>query len=338
MAQLAPFLDKYNTVIFDMDGVITSEQHYWTCAALTVWEWTHSDRYYGNAKIDVNKIQNDAKSIRKQVFCNDKIIEVLKAKGVNSNWDLGYVVFAGCMILDTLDFERVLDFANSLRNNILDEYPVIAKSLSEKCSGDTQRNGKLWYDMMLTFQEWFLGDTLFEQKFSKKPVNPGKKGFVYSEEPIIDRFKLLEILKLLNEKGKRLAIGTGRPENELYPPLKSFGIQGYFEPSCIINHNHVMAAEKKLSLNLTKPHPYIFIKALMGEEYSDEKIVKGEFDKSEALKSLVVGDAGADILAAKAMGADFCAVLTGISGSAARAYFEDKKAEYILKSLEDFLV
>ena len=55
-------------------------------------------------------------------------------------------------------------------------------------------------------------------------------------------------------------------------------------------------------------------------------------------KTLVVGDAGADMLAAKAMGADFCAVLTGVSGKAARGYFEAAESEYILDSLENFLV
>ena len=40
--KLAKFLDKYDTVIFDMDGVITSEQNYWNCAALTVWEYLNT--------------------------------------------------------------------------------------------------------------------------------------------------------------------------------------------------------------------------------------------------------------------------------------------------------
>lgn len=47
--KLAKFLDKYDTVIFDMDGVITSEQNYWNCAALTVWEYLH---YTGGKKIN----------------------------------------------------------------------------------------------------------------------------------------------------------------------------------------------------------------------------------------------------------------------------------------------
>ena len=38
------------------------------------------------------------------------------------------------------------------------------------------------------------------------------------------------------------------------------------------------------------------------------------------------------------MGADFCAVLTGIQGESARGYFEKLGANYILKSVEDFLV
>ena len=37
------------------------------------------------------------------------------------------------------------------------------------------------------------------------------------------------------------------------------------------------------------------------------------------------------------MGADFCAVLTGIQGEKGREYFEENGAEYILPSVIDFL-
>ena len=46
-----------------------------------------------------------------------------------------------------------------------------------------------------------------------------------------------------------------------------------------------------------------------------------------------MGDAGSDILASKAMGADFLAVLTGVSGEKGRAYFEETGAEYILPNV-----
>ena len=39
------------------------------------------------------------------------------------------------------------------------------------------------------------------------------------------------------------------------------------------------------------------------------------------------------LLAAKAMGADFCAVLTGVAGESGRAYFEEQNAEFILRNV-----
>ena len=86
--KLAKFLDKYDTVIFDMDGVITSEQNYWNCAALTVWEYLN---YNSGQKINATECMQNISKIRSHVFSDDEMISVLKGKGVNSNWDLGYV-------------------------------------------------------------------------------------------------------------------------------------------------------------------------------------------------------------------------------------------------------
>lgn len=338
MSILADFLNKYDTVIFDMDGVITSEQNYWTCAALTVWEWTHSASLYGEEKLDAEKLSADAAKIRAEVFLNDTLIALLKGKGVNSNWDLGYIEFAVCQMLNTRDFSAVMRFCENFDDNILNEYDTIADRLSKITGRDCARNGELWYEMVLTFQEWFLGDELFEKRFGRKPRLGGKKGLIHSEKPIIDADVLSEIFKQLTKSGKRLATATGRPSNELLAPLKSFGIYDSFAPDGIINHDHVMNAEHSLGCNLTKPHPYIFLKAMLGESYDDRRIIEDDYDKELVKSTLVVGDAGADILAAKAMGADFCAVLTGVSGEAAREYFKAQDAEYILLSLAEFLV
>ena len=75
-------------VIFDMDGVITSEQNYWNCAALTVWEYLN---YNSGQKINAAECMQNISKIRSRVFSDDELISVLKGKGVNSNWDLGYV-------------------------------------------------------------------------------------------------------------------------------------------------------------------------------------------------------------------------------------------------------
>lgn len=335
--RLAKFLDKYDTVIFDMDGVITSEKTYWNCAALTVWEylkWNNGD------EIDTKYAENNVEKVRSLVFCNDKIIEVLKAKGVNSNWDLGYVVVLLAWICGgkgySGDFTDVLQSAENLSDNILDVYDTLAKEASEATGLDygwMRRNELMWTTMQELFQEWFLGDELN----GRASLHGRKNGLLHSEQPIVNKDSLAEMLSLLS-KNKRVCTGTGRPYTEMIRPLDMWEISKYFSPDGLCNYNHVVQAEKELDNNaLTKPHPYMFLKALYGTDYDNKKLIDGDYDKDKIKRTLIVGDAGADILAAQAMGADFCAVLTGINGQKARRYFEEQKADYILNDVLEFV-
>ena len=77
----------------------------------------------------------------------------------------------------------------------------------------------------------------------------------------------------------------------------------------------------------------MFLKGIFGRLYDDEKIINGDYDKEKCKKTLVVGDAGADMFAAFAAGCDFAAVLTGITGDKAREFFEKENATYILKDV-----
>ncbi len=337
---LAKFLDKYDTVIFDMDGVITSEQNYWNCAALTVWEYL---LWNSGSKINAAECMEKIPEIRSRVFCGDELISVLKAKGVNSNWDLGYVTVLISWICSGKDgwgdFSAVLEYAKGLSDNIIDEYDKLARDCAEKTCFDydwLKRNELMWQTMRDIFQTWFLGDKLFKERFGYEPLNGGKNGLIYKEEPIIDKNRLIDVLRLLSID-KRVCTGTGRPYVEMIEPVTNWGIKQYFAPDGLINYDHVVAAESALNNNaLTKPHPYMFLKALYGEAYDDKRIIEGDYDKDRIKTTLVVGDAGADILAAKNMGADFCAVLTGIQGEGARGYFEEQGADYILRSVGDF--
>ena len=214
--------------------------------------------------------------------------------------------------------------------------PVRGKCPEGTKGGYFTRNGELWRDMRDCFQEWFLGDELFSETFGKQPKTPGKPGLIKSEQPIIPMDKLKTMLTELSET-KRVCTGTGRPYNELISPLSQWGITGLFAPDGLSNYDHVAAAEARTGKTLTKPHPYMFLKALYGTDYDDIKLINGDYDRSAIKKALVVGDAGADILAAHAMGADFCAVLTGVQGKAARGYFEELGAEYILDSAAELI-
>lgn len=339
--KLANFLDKYNTIIFDMDGVITSEDNYWNCAALTVWEYLS---WNSGKKISASECMENISKIRQKVFCNDELISVLKGKGVNSNWDLGYVTVLIAWICNGKynweNFQVVLEYAKELPENIIDAYASLAVECAEKTGFDydwLKRNELMWQTMRDIFQQWFLGDKLFKERFGYSPINLGKSGLLYREEPIIDKSVLQELLHLLS-RNKRVCTGTGRPYIEMIQPVTDWNIKQYFAPDGLCNYDHVVEAEKELSSNaLTKPHPYMFLKALYGTDYDNTRLVNGDYDKSKIKTTLIVGDAGADILAAQAMGADFCAVLTGIQGRGARDYFGQLNATYILNSVADFV-
>lgn len=342
MSKLADFIKKYDTVIFDMDGVITSEENYWNSSALTVYELFNSADYWGGNKIDVNYIMDNYRDMRKYLFKNDSLISLLKNKGVNSNWDLTYVVMCISIILNTPNPDEIYEYAYTLGDNILGEYDSLAIKTAEKLNKPLEyckRNGDMWQLAFNCFQEWFLGDTLYKKIYGKYPKKQGKTGLVYNEEPIIELEKLQDIFYMLHKNNIRVCMGTGRPSAEIIPPLEKWGIKQYMSQDSLINYDHVVNAERSFAgQHFTKPHPYMFLKAMLGENYSDKQIINNDFPHELIKKTLVVGDAGADIFAAQAMGADFCAVLTGIQGQKARAFFEGQKAQYILNSIEDFLV
>lgn len=341
MDKLTGFLQKYNTIIFDMDGVVTSEQNYWNSAALTIYEYLNSKQYLGISKIDTNYMMENIQQIRRHLFCDDILIEVLKNKGVNSNWDLAYIVIALSVILHTSDARDIIAYENQSAEPILTQYQTIAKGLADTLHlpvSECVRNGRMWMDIHHCFQEWFLGDELYEKTYGRRPNKEGKSGLVHHEQPLVPLPRLREIFFRLSDSGKRICIGTGRPYTEIFYPLKAWDVLPYFAEDGFITYTQVAEAEEKFpNLILTKPNPFMFLKALYGTYYPEIKLLRGEYDKTRIAETLVVGDAGADILAAKAMGADFCAVLTGISGEKMRTFFEQEKAEYICRSIEDFL-
>lgn len=332
------FLNKYDTIIFDMDGVVTSEQGYWDAAALTVWEYLKRNK---NESINAEECMNNVKEVRKKVFCDDKLITALKEKGVNSNWDLAYVTVCLSWICGVdEDFSSVPEYVKTIPDNVINYYDEMAMECSKKTGFDYEwlkRNELMWHTVQGIFQEWYLGDEGFEKQYGYKPINPGKSGLIFKEEPLIELHALKQIMSELKALGKRLCIATGRLNNEIIPHLERWGIIEYFSDNGYSTYDYVQNGEKALGTTLTKPNPYMFLKALYGTDFDDKKIINGEYDKSKIKTTLAVGDAGADILAAQAMNADFCAVLTGVSGQRARGYFEDLKSDYILDSLADFL-
>ena len=337
---LASWIYRYQTVIFDMDGVITSEQNYWNSAALTVYEFLHSSDFYGSETLSAAWCMENAAAIRREVFHHDKMIGILKDKGVNSNWDLAYLTICLALILpDRTEEERCLFVQSRFSDTILNDYDWIAQETEKKIGRDASRTSEFWNSISRVFQHWFLGDVLYFKINSAASSLMGKTGFLQEEKPIIDGEVLKEIMRQAHQAGIRLGIATGRPQDEMMAPLRSFGIDPYLDREAKISYTYIKRAEDALGgISLTKPHPYIFLKSLLGEQYSDRDIAEGRYDHSLPKTALIVGDAGADILAAQNMGSDFLAVLTGVKGKAGRSYFESLSSAYILDSLADLLI
>lgn len=337
----ASFLNKYEYIIFDMDGVITSEENYWDIAALTVYELLNGAHYYGTEKFNPKEALLRVKEIRKEVFFGDKIITLVKERGVNSNWDLGYIVFAYMLSGKCKAYEEVYNYISQSSLMAFELYSECASLLSERLSLPVfvcSRNETIWNMCRDAFQEWYFGSEEYEIFYNTKPRCPDKESMELREIPAIDLQSIINVLSTLKDSGKKLMIATGRSDRDVSNPMKMWDIRKYFEKGSIATYTHITNAEahfrqRGIRVLLTKPEPYIFQKALYGTDYPDDKIINGDFDLSLLSKALIVGDAGSDILAAKRMGCDFLAVLTGVSGERARPYFEKEQSEYILPSI-----
>jgi phosphoglycolate phosphatase-like HAD superfamily hydrolase len=106
-----------NLLIFDLDGVITSEEAYWDAAGLTLHELLCSPRYWNldNSELDADGLYQPAtnaqesRRISRAIFPESEIL-ALKARSINSNWDTCYV--AACLHL--IDLLALLPDCSSL--------------------------------------------------------------------------------------------------------------------------------------------------------------------------------------------------------------------------------
>ncbi len=340
---LNPLLNQYDAVLLDMDGVITSEQVYWNSASLTVWELLFSKQYFGTEEIDPKELSCRLKELRSQIFLDDTVIQFLKNKGVNNNWDLSWVVVAGALFLNTRDFSAIFDWIKILPAVKDGLYAAVTETLlfSGMAEEEAVLYGGLWKTIQFVFQEWFLGSELFPKYWGSPSLLPGKPGLTFSEEPLVEKEPLVQLLTEISET-KRLGIGSGRPRVEAENPLRSWGVYDLFTEDAIVTYNDVMEAQDEFSeklngVSLSKPHPFMFLRGTFGTRHSTAELLEGQFDSALCKKTLVIGDAGCDLFSAKSAGCDFAAVLTGIDGENARGYFEENGADFILHSILDLL-
>ena len=320
---------KFKNIIFDMDGVITSEYIYWDTAALTVYELLFDYHMYGKTEIDRENCLENYKELHKTIFCGDKTIRAVKALGVNTNWDLAYLTFCVSRylepeleMLDEWHFQSVRMFIENIEAKAPEVYGLVGELAANACGRPKEEfertHGQLWHNLQTCFQRWFKNDGLYKH-----------------ETPLVPLDKVRATLEYLKDSGVKLGVGTGRPRDEIMYPLESWDLLKYFEPDMIVTYDEVAAAEENLRLleSIAKPHPYVFIKAALGLDYPDRKIVGSAYAKSITKVTAVVGDAPSDFLAARVAEMPFVGVLTGVDRDSAETYFKTNKADYIFDDI-----
>ena len=356
-------MKSINTLIFDLDGVITSETKYWNTARLTAWElicdrsYLDLTNYFGKSPNVVARLTDVGDNVISKNF-----IYELKSRAINSNWDLTFFVcclhFVG--IFQQLQQEHTTDLANILQNNNLtltQQLQGIGKLLQ---TSDYQRQisnnaiAEFWQETksltgadVLDYVNVFIDKKLGQHFSFFEPKGElwqlcyqnfqdwyeGKKGYdLPDDETVTDLASIDKTLKVLANSGRFiLAIATGRPRNEVIEPLTKLAVLKYFDQSRIVTYDEVIAAESMIAANnqtkLGKPHPFILYKAIYPNK-SLQNLANDNFKISNPETIAYIGDAGSDVVAAKKAGVFSIGVLTGFAEGEAR-----KKKGEMLASL-----
>ena len=305
--------DKLRILIFDMDGVITSEKKYWNTARMTVWELISSQEYLNltNYFGHGNDLSQVLPEMGEQVIPSGFIYE-LKSRAINSNWDLTFFVFCLQLVgilreLNQADGEGWREILNNENAPIWENLQQLGGKLREggytaQISKGTiaefwQETESLTGNAVLEYLGEFIDRRLGVNVPALAPKGDlwqlcygnfqewyeGKKDYQLPDDETV--LELSEIEATLKELYGRysLAIATGRPRTEAIAPLQALGLLKYFDPKRIVTYDEVLAAEslmsqKGKSVKLGKPHPFVVIKAI--DSYSNvEALCSGSFGK-----------------------------------------------------------
>ncbi|MCO7176085.1 HAD family hydrolase [Sporolactobacillus kofuensis] len=275
------------TVLFDVDGVFLSEERYFDASALTVRELLMSDHYLGLGNTQSFKTEySDAEiaETRSKIFLNDEILNFLKSRGMNANWDMIYITFSVQLIHLTAQLPEPvrIEAANLLTKTIdratLDkfrtlfkEYPVttdysqvmveyqnttavkqelivylnqIAETRLGIKTDAFQPKSALWHIGEHASQEWYIGDENVLGATGLPSVQTGKHGFMNDEVTLADPAYIRGMFRTFREQGLNVGIATGRPRLETFKPFTYLQWIDELDPNHIATADDVLSAEK----------------------------------------------------------------------------------------------
>ncbi len=348
-------------LIFDLDGVVTSEQKYWNTARLTVWELISQSSYLGLADYFGSDLATPAQVMAAaDRFIDTEFITELKNRAVNSNWDLTFFVFS----LHLIGILQQISVSPANELPIAEQLAAIGQAATSRVinhthsqqliqqfwAATTELRGTAVQEYVATFATQILGQPLdiFNSNlwslcyYNFQAWYEAKKGYqLPDDETVLDVEQIRQTLKLLANH-YTLGIATGRPRTETLEPLKNLALLQYFAADRVVTYDDVLEAEASLSqpLKLGKPHPFIVLQAIYPHSNPREILAKiGEQHPQVAY----IGDAASDVVAAQGAGCRSIGVLTGFGQDSAykKQLLAEMGCDTILSSmlaLPDFLL
>ena len=358
-------------VIFDVDGVLLSEERYFDVSALTVWEWLYSPYYMGLANDSGLPLHGDdawIAAVRDRVWTGDTLLSWLKAHGINSNWEMVHAFLITASWLMARQFREETGHLPPLSLKNRDEVRALGSLLADRAvpgaedillfweshvesqvegaalfvclrqAAEVEAGRELTFMNLdspffrmhqLAFQQWYLGDEVFPEIMHEKVYGAPKEGFLQKENPLGDAGDIRNMLKQLKAAGFSLGVATGRGAKEVEIPFRFFGWYEDFDPVYIATASDAEEVSAQYgNIPLGKPSPFLYLCAAYGRrtENYGAYIKDGRIHASDEV--YVIGDSYSDVLGARAAGARFIGVLTGLTGKAAAAMFEKEKAIY----------
>jgi HAD superfamily hydrolase (TIGR01549 family) len=229
-------------VLFDLDGVITSERIYWNCSGLAI------ARYLNKETPD--DLEGKIETAKRHM--PDEAIRSFKERGINSNWDITY---AASVLSET---DKSLDwFLGELENRDMRGMDYISLLDEIDPSHKHDREGGPWEKAHESFQSCYyeLEDT---------------------DEPVISLDRIKSALEELKNGGLGLGIVTGRPYNEAKKPLKNWKIWDFFDEDMIITEREVREESERRGRHMGKPDPWPILKAVREGDNASDYVFVGD--------------------------------------------------------------
>jgi phosphoglycolate phosphatase-like HAD superfamily hydrolase len=326
-------MNNLELLIFDLDGVITSEQKYWNTARLTVWEMLCQPNYLGlTAHFGADLTTPEMVLAQGEVVIGTNFITELKNRAVNSNWDLTFFVVSLQIVAILAQMNPIDLIAVQEEEQLIEQLETIGYLCTKQTidqNHSQQVIQKFWQesidlkgtavqDYVPIFAQKILGQNL--ELFSShsdlwqlcyqnfQAWYEGERGYqLPDDETVLPVAEIKQILEKLAERYK-LAIATGRPRKETIDPLTKLGLIEYFEIDRVVTYDEVLIAEKLADIKLGKPHPFIVLKAIY-PDVADAELIK--MAENSHPRVAYIGDAASDVAAAQAAGCWSIGVLTG---------------------------